>query len=81
MKVRIWDEYTGALVGVIEQEGFMDIIWFAPTFSTLMTEKEPGHYDLSIKVRTQGKFLMTHAYLGIPSLPYGRETQQATGEA
>lgn len=76
MKVRIWDEHTGNLVGSVELRGFINIIWFAPSFTQLMTENDPGHYAIAFQAVDKGAYLMTHSYLGIPSLPYGSQDKE-----
>lgn len=76
MKVRLWDVETGTLVGVVEQDGPIQIIWFAPSFTTLMDEapNEPGHYAIAIQpTLAKGPYLITHAYLGIANLGGGHQ--------
>lgn len=75
--IRIWDEKTGELVGMLEHYGV--ILWFRPSFEALMHENptEAGHYEIAFKAIDCGRYLMTHAFLGIPSLPYGSQDKQA----
>lgn len=82
MKIRIWDQPTGHLVGFVEHRGLIDIIWFEPDFVTQLDEdKEIAcHFTVSIKAEYKGPYLPTHLYVGIPSLHYCHGEEEETDE-